>query len=461
MPSLLSFSGRMRPLPYALWSSGVFFSQHLFALFVLAEPGRPVAAVTGHWLFYVIPLQTLVRWYGASDATLYAALACALLVAWTLAALAFRRSADADVNGWIAAFAVAPAFQIPAMLVLSLLPSRAADHDVSIPGRARAMDWAAAAQGVVAGLALTVCSVAVGALVLGFYGYAMFVVSPFLIGSATGYFANRGQDIGGTQTVGLVCGALVLGGIALLASALEGIVCLVVAAPLVIGTAIVGGHLGRAIAVRSRRPPRQALTGIALLPLVFAAEWVLPASVQFDVQARIQIRATPETVWKLLLRTDLSQVPVALPFRLGIAYPVRGEVIGEGVGATRHGEFSTGTVVEKVTQWIPNRRLAFVMLDEVPAMHELSPYTHVHAPHVIGYFRTTDTRFELAADDGGTDLAEFTAHELKLEPVLYWLPLARWIVRINNARVLAWLKRQAEREQVSTAPRAQAQGKIE
>jgi hypothetical protein len=136
---------------------------------------------------------------------------------------------------------------------------------------------------------------------------------------------------------------------------------------------------------------------------------------------------------------------------LGIAYPVRGEVVGEGVGAIRLGEFSTGPVVEKITEWIPNRKLAFVMLNQAPAMRELSPYAHVYAPHVIGYFRTTDTRFDLAdGGGGGTEVIELTSYELKLEPVLYWLPLARWVVRMNNARVLAYLKRRAERDQVSS-----------
>jgi hypothetical protein len=85
------------------------------------------------------------------------------------------------------------------------------------------------------------------------------------------------------------------------------------------------------------------------------------------------------------------------------------------------------------------------MLNEVPAMRELSPYAHVHAPHVVGYFRTTDTSFELAPGaGGGAEIVERTSHELRLEPVLYWLPLARWVVHANNARVLAYLKRQAE-----------------
>src|SRR5262249_40655060 len=135
----------------------------------------------------------------------------------------------------------------------------------------------------------------------------------------------------------------------------------------------------------------------------------------------------------------------ALPFRLGVAYAVRGELTGEGVGAIRLGEFSTGIAREQVTEWVPGRKLAFVVLDDVPAMRELSPYTHVHAPHVVGYFRTSHTSFELVPRaDGGTDLIERTSHALRLEPVYYWLPLARWVVAENNARVLAQIKRRAE-----------------
>ena len=112
----------------------------------------------------------------------------------------------------------------------------------------------------------------------------------------------------------------------------------------------------------------------------------------------------------------------------------------------RHGEFSTGTAIERVTEWVPNRKLAFVVLNDVPAMRELSPYRHVHAPHVVGYFRTISTSFELLQHpDGRTEIIERTSHELKLDPILYWLPLARWVIHANNARILAHIMRQAER----------------
>ena len=41
MPFPFSFTGRMRPLPYALWSAGVFFSQYLIAEYLFSLGRTP------------------------------------------------------------------------------------------------------------------------------------------------------------------------------------------------------------------------------------------------------------------------------------------------------------------------------------------------------------------------------------------------------------------------------------
>jgi hypothetical protein len=439
MLNMLSFQRRMRPAPYALWSLAIFFSQHALACLVLVAHGRSLVPLVLDRQFLFMPLQMLARQGGLPSATLILSFLGVLLAAWMLAALAFQRAGDAGINSWIATSAVAPVVQLAVIIVLSVLPSRATVPPLAASGSAGASSMATALQGLAAGVALTLLAVALGALFFGTYGFGIFV------GATTGYFANRTADVGRSGTSKLVLGALLLGALALVLVALEGIVCLILAAPLAIAIAVVGGFLGRAIAVHAGHPPRHALGGLALLPLVFAAETMLPPAVTFESRSTIRIAAPPEAVWPMLLYTDLSQEPVGLPFRLGVAYPLHGETLGEGVGALRRGAFSTGIVREQVTQWMPNRKLAFVMLDELPAMRELSPYAHVHAPHVIGYFRILETVFELAPmPDGGTELIERTSHELRLEPVLYWLPLARWMVHENNARVLAHIRRQAE-----------------
>src|SRR5438132_1586781 len=193
MQSLLAFEGKIRPLPYALGSLATFFSQHV-VVFVAAQ-GRPPKL---DWSFWLVPLRSLVTLERPSNLMLMLALAYLLAAAWALAALAFRRAADADIGEGIAAFAIAPIVQIPAILALCVMPSRVArdrapiGDQVGVEGPA----WPAAAQGVVAGMALTLFAVAVGALVFGTYGFGMFVASPFVIGAATAYFANRKVDVG-------------------------------------------------------------------------------------------------------------------------------------------------------------------------------------------------------------------------------------------------------------------------
>ena len=62
-----------------------------------------------------------------------------------------------------------------------------------------------------------------------------------------------------------------------------------------------------------------------------------------------------------------------------------------------------------------------------------------------GISGSAPTRFDLVPQpDGGTQIVEHTTHLLKLDPVLYWLPMVRWIVHMNNTRVLRHVKQQAE-----------------
>jgi uncharacterized membrane protein YhaH (DUF805 family) len=453
MMFLFSFKGRIGPLAYAAASFAILFSQYVAAFVAAKVVGVPL---TPDWELLITPLRSAVVVARASNLVLLLALAYWLIASWALAALAFRRAADANIAEWIATFVIAPIVQIPAILILCALPSRArvpaatAETPVSATsGREFTLnpsDWAAAAQAVVAGMGLTLASVAAGALIFGAYGFGMFVVSPFVIGAMAGYLANRRVDIGPLRTALVIIVAAGFGGIALVVAALEGIVCIILASPLGGIVALVGGMLGREVALYSRRSGRQTFSSLALLPLVFAFENVVSATTAFDTRETILVDAPPAAVWNAIVHMAPLDAPRPLPFRLGLAYPLGGRIVGEGVGAVRLGEFSTGTAVERVTEWVPARKLAFVVVDDVPAMRELSPYRDVHTPHVVGYFTTTSTSFELLPQaNGQTEIVELASHTLKLDPIFYWLPLARWVIHENNTRVLQHIRRQSER----------------
>ncbi|MGD0192639.1 MAG: SRPBCC family protein [Rhizomicrobium sp.] len=440
MFDILLFSGRIRRAHYLAASLPLFFLPHSFVAAILFRRGQTNNVDPMFWLE---PVRALLWVQPLSLAEISACFFVTLLATWLLTALSFCRARDAGLGGWNAAPVLVPVLQIPVILVLGIARSRHSGTTAS-KTESGSLDWQSALRGIVAGMALTVFAVAVGTLLFGTYGYGLFFVSPFLIGAITAYLANRNGDIGFRRTTSVVAAAAFLGALSLLGVALEGLICIIVAAPLAVLAALLGSVFGRAAALHTRRSATQPLMSVALLPLVFISERLLPPSIRFDTQESIDISAPRPKVWDAIVHmAPLTEEP-ALPFRFGVAYPVAARMTGQGVGAMRVGVFSTGIAVERVTEWRPNKLFAFAVLSNPPAMHELSPYRTVNAPHLRGYFTTSFTSFELIPLGGGrTRIVERTQHELKLDPVFYWLPMARFIIHENNMRVLAHIRAQA------------------
>ena len=443
MKSPFNFEGRIGRGAYAALSVGAFVSQHLIVWACFAIAGEPLK--TPPW-FWLTPLRTLAFHHLFLPIWLMpAAMVMTVAIDWLLVALAFRRAREANGLVGLAALVVAPVLQIPVILWLCLAPERpapSAQEHAAVSQSAPTVKIAI--QGLLVATALSVAAVFVSAVVLRTYGYALFLASPFVIGLTTGYLGNRRGDTGPNQTWTLVLGGLTLGALALVGLAIEGIICLALASPLILLMGFVGGESGRAIA-RLRHAGRSTLTSFAVLPILMVAEVLLPPQASFESVESVEVMASPAAVWDSVVHMGPIPDAPAVPFRWGLAYPMRGEILGTGVGAIRRGVFSTGVAYERVTEWVPNQKLSFIVLSDPPTMHELSPYAHVNAPHTEGYFRTLDARFTITPlADGKTRLTLTTQHELDLEPALYWMPIAQWATHANKVRVLAHFRRQAE-----------------
>jgi hypothetical protein len=298
---------------------------------------------------------------------------------------------------------------------------------------------------VFAGIAIIVLAVLISAVTFGAYGWGLFVATPFLVGVTTAYLANRDAAMETGKTIGLVMAAAALGSLALIAFALEGLFCILLAAPLGAAVAAVGGALGRSFAMMGHRRGKPLLS-VAILPAIFALEAALPPAITINTARSIVIDAAPAAVWaKLTDDAPIGPKP-ALISAAGLAYAISGHLDGHGVGAERIGRFSTGIAHERITEWVPDRRLSFTVITQPPMMEEMSPYRHVHAPHVSGYFETTETSFRLDTLPGGrTRLSVQATHLLRIDPVLYWEPMARWAIRQNVDRVLLSIEEESRR----------------
>jgi hypothetical protein len=436
-----SFKGGVAPLTYALCASALLLSQNVAVALAYRAAGWDPDFDAGFWL---LPLRRLAFMPELASWAAALAFAFSLALTWALALLSFRRATRSGMGYFLAALSVVPGIQIAAVALLALMPFRPAGAAPEVQAGAKASHIL---QGVLAGMSIIVFAVLVSAVTFGAYGWGLFVMTPFLTGLTTAYLANRGTALAPGRTLPLVMAAAALGTLALVMLALEGLACILLAAPLGAAAAAAGGAAGRAAALAGHRRGKP-LISFALLPAVFALEAALPPAVPIATREAIDISAPPASVWRALTSSAPIASPPGLVARAGLAYPVGSRLTGGGVGAERLGRFSTGTARERVTDWVPEHRLGFALLSQPPMMTEMSPYRRVHAPHLIGYFVTTGMRFDLEAlAGGGTRLTARAAHILRIDPVLYWEPMARWAIRENVLRVLRDIKAKAEAPQ--------------
>jgi hypothetical protein len=408
-------------------------------------------AVTGEWWSpwrYLSPVWSvrMAQFPLAPSALLLSLGLMTLPFFWIGVSMSVRRAADAGLSPLLGlAFAI-PGVNFFVMLGLSLAASLPAaiwsasdaEPDETVPLVRSALTAIVSA---------TLLGMVMGALAANgwsAYGFVLFFATPLAMGVIAGYLTNwpARSTLAGTLCTAALTTMLTAGG--LLLFALEGVVCVAMAAPIALTIVVVGALLGRAVAIYGRPATASILVVVASVPLLGFAE-TLRSPVLHEVVTTIEIDAPAEIVWAHVIGfTDLPP-PAEWVFSTGIAYPVRARLTGAGVGAIRSCEFSTGAFIEPITAWEPGRRLAFDVRSQPPAMREWSFYAAVHPPHLDTLLRSRRGEFRLTRrPDGGTHLEGHTWYELTASPTLYWRVWSDAIIHRIHTRVLTHVRRLSE-----------------
>ena len=274
---------------------------------------------------------------------------------------------------------------------------------------------------------------------LGKYGATVFIGTPFLMGVFAGFFYCRGADrsIRGAVIVGAMSQGV--GALLLMLFAVEGGICLTMAVPITIPAGALGSLIGRALAgIKPNQMATSLSVPLMMLPLMTIVDEPQPTLRQ--VETRVVVEAPPERVWDVVVA--FPEIPEDFErswlFQAGVAAPLRARIEGQGVGAVRHCEFTTGAFVEPITVWQPPRHLAFDVTSQPEPMTEMSFWRHVHAPHLVnGTLRSERGEFRLNPLPGGkTELIGRTWYRVRMEPEPYWSTWVDVIVHQVHRRVL-------------------------
>ncbi|MCB9760324.1 MAG: SRPBCC family protein [Alphaproteobacteria bacterium] len=365
---------------------------------------------------------------------------------WIGASMTVRRARDAGLSSLFGLFFFFPLLNFLVMLGLCALPSRPRPEPAELAplsGEDRGV-WAALS-GVAAGSSLALGMVLLSVFGFGEYGGALFVGTPFVMGMVSAFLFNLRTPHGWLANIGVGVATVGVSGGLLMLFALEGAICLAMAAPLAVALALMGVALGKVLAsLEGRRAVALPVVGLPFLPLVEAPPG---GGAVHEVVSAVDIAAPPEVVWDNVIGFGGVELPPPAEwfFNLGIAYPIRARIEGEGPGAVRYCEFSTGPFVEPITTWDAPRHLAFDVVESPPTMHEWSPWRHVFAPHLETVLKSRRGEFRLTPlPDGGTRLEGHTWYTFEMAPSAYWALWSDASIHAIHLRVLEHIARVSE-----------------
>ncbi|PYI87563.1 MAG: hypothetical protein DME26_05790 [Verrucomicrobia bacterium] len=414
------------------------------------------------WTIFDWEYVRLYLWQSAptkTDQPYYLALlAASLPFLWAGTVLTLRRLRSLGWKPWLVIIFFVPLLKLIFFTVLCLLPSRTESTRSTAALKPRSNIIGAiipqntfGSALVAIGISTLVALVAVwlGTSVLRNYGWSIFVSLPFSMGflSALLHTFHKRRSLG--TCLWTANATVLLAGAGLLLFAMEGAICLVMAAPLACAIGSAGGAAGYAIQEtlwRREAVSRLFCLAILMVPAAMGLEHAVPPPLPLlEVTSSVVVRASPEKVWRNVVSFAELPPPHELLFKLGVAYPIRAEIYGQGVGAVRHCRFSTGPFVEPIEVWEEPRLLRFSVTKNPEPMQEWTPYHRVHPAHLDGYLESRAGQFRLVPRDGGRTLLEGTTwYHHHMWPAAYWQLWSDHIIHTIHVRVLNHVKKLSE-----------------
>lgn len=244
---------------------------------------------------------------------------------------------------------------------------------------------------------------------------AFVVLVPIAVGFLSVVLAPEGarlpMSIALTTATSLTCLALVL------AAGVEGIICVILVAPLFLFFAALGGGMAGGLRKLARSRRTYASFSLAVLLLPYAAaplEGRLPLpDTRRIVDTRTLIRADAATVWRNLVRPTgirREETRTRLAHRIGFPRPVTATLSHEGLGGSRYALFERGVMLrETVTEWLPERQMAFTIDPATIPAEALDEHVTIGGP----FFDVIDGSYEIVPlDSGRVELRLRTTHRL-------------------------------------------------
>jgi len=268
----------------------------------------------------------------------------------------------------------------------------------------------------------------------GSMGSVLFLLLPFATGFATALVA-RGRNI----VVASLSIALILCTAILVATGMEGWVCVLMSAPLIaVGLAIgaMFGYLIRRYVIDKSSVPRvMSVLLISVLPVFLMGANSLEEPSRRIPRAEtftsvLVLNAPPEKVWNAIKTMDRVNGHKGFLMKIGLPVPVSCSIDKEAVGGLRTCYFESGYIQERITEWNPPRSMKLEITSwDVPGRPWLD-------------FK--DAGYEFHEANGQTTMTRTTTIISRLLPVWYWRRFERLGVETEHQYLFESVKKKVD-----------------
>lgn len=214
----------------------------------------------------------------------------------------------------------------------------------------------------------------------------------------------------------------------------EGVICLIMASPLLFVCISGGVAMGKKL---WKRAPWLGVSTLPLLITLIITDASMPHHYSSTVTDRILIHAPPAAVWRYVpAYPAITAPPHYWLWKIGLPVPLQSTVQGVFNGARRDCRF-TGNVTfeEKIVELKPAKELTFIVTRQPDY------------PEIIGHFNLDRGQFLLHDNgDGTTTLTGTTWYRLHVFPAQYFDLWTVDIIRKVHLRVMDRIKELAERD---------------
>lgn len=217
----------------------------------------------------------------------------------------------------------------------------------------------------------------------------------------------------------------------------EGVICLLIASPLLLGCFTIAFLVGRSIA-EWRTGRRASVSLVPLVLLAVMAETSGPKPNYADaITDSVTVNAPADYVWRYVVQyPDNPNPPDYWLWRIGVPAPTHSVAPVQAVGEKRECRFNGGQVFEeRIAELEPNRKLVFVITRQA------------QDPEILGHMTVDKGEILLTQNpDGTTTLTATSWYRLHVRPAAYFGLWAADITRHVHFRVLGYMKQLAERD---------------